>query len=145
METLHFTVNINAPKEKVWTCLWQDENYRKWTSAFFEGSHAVSDWKEGSKILFLSPSGEGMYSTIDKLVPNEFMAFKHHGIVKDGKEQPMDEETKKWSGAMETYDLKENNNQTEVTVRVDITEDHKDYFLNAFPKAMNILKELAES
>ena len=46
---------------------------------------------------------------------------------------------------METYDLKENNNQTEVTVRVDITEDHKDYFLNAFPKAMNILKELAES
>ena len=145
MEKLHFTTSINASKEKVWSCLWQDENYRKWTSAFAEGSHAVSDWKEGSKILFLSPSGEGMYSTIDKLVPNEFMAFKHNGIVKDGKEQPMDEETKKWSGAMETYALKENNNQTELVVDVDITEDHKDYFLNAFPKAMGILKELAES
>ena len=95
MEKLHFTTSINASKEKVWSCLWQDENYRKWTSAFAEGSHAVSDWKEGSKILFLSPSGEGMYSTIDKLVPNEFMAFKHHGMVKEGKEQPLDEETKK--------------------------------------------------
>jgi hypothetical protein len=144
MEKLHFTININASKEKVWDCLWQDENYRKWTSAFFEGSYAVSDWKEGSKILFLSPSGEGMYSTIEKLAPYQLMTFKHNGVVKEGKEQPLDEETKKWTGAIETYTLKESNNQTELTVDVDITEDHEDYFQKAFPKALGIVKELAE-
>jgi hypothetical protein len=144
MEKLHFTVNISAPKEKVWDCLWQDENYRKWTSAFHEGSYAVSDWEEGSKVLFLSPEGEGMYSTIHKLVPNELMAFKHHGMLKEGKEQPIDEETKKWSGAMETYTLKGNNNQTELIVDMDITEEYKESFQKVFPKALGIVKELAE-
>jgi hypothetical protein len=38
--------------------MWDDSTYRQWTSAFSEGSHAVSDWKEGSKVLFLSPEGE---------------------------------------------------------------------------------------
>jgi hypothetical protein len=145
MEKLHFTIHINASKEKVWDCLWQDKNYRKWTSAFHEGSYAVSDWKEGSQILFLSPEGEGMYSTIDKLVPNEFMAFKHHGMVKEGKEQPLDEQTKQWTGAMETYTLKENNNQTELIVDMDIMEEYKESFEKAFPKALEIVKELAES
>ena len=42
MEKLHFSVNINASKEKVWQTLWDDTTYRKWTSAFSETSYAVS-------------------------------------------------------------------------------------------------------
>ena len=45
MKKLQFSIEINAPKEKVWDTLWQDENYRKWTSVFMEGSFAESDWK----------------------------------------------------------------------------------------------------
>ena len=66
METLKFHSTINAPKEKVWATLWNDNTYRQWTSVFSEGSYAESDWNEGSKILFLSPKGEGMFSVIDK-------------------------------------------------------------------------------
>ena len=55
MKKLQFSIEINAPKEKVWDTLWQDENYRKWTSVFIEGSFAESDWKEGGKIHFLTP------------------------------------------------------------------------------------------
>lgn len=63
MEKLHFSTNINAPREKVWDTLWNDNSYRKWTSAFMEGSYAETDnWKEGSKVLFLSPGGDGMGS-----------------------------------------------------------------------------------
>jgi len=145
MKKLDFLIGIKAPKEKVWDVLWNDATYRKWTSTFSEGSYAVSDWHEGSKVLFLSPSGEGMFSIIQKKVPNEFMSFKHLGTVKDGKEQPESDETKKWSGAMENYSLKENSGITELTVVMDITEDHEQYFKDTFPKALEAVKTLAEA
>jgi len=129
----------------VWNVLWDDVTYRKWTSTFSEGSYAVSDWKEGSKILFLSPNGEGMFSTIAKKNPYEFMSFKHLGTVKGGEEQPDNGETKKWSGAMENYSLDEKNGVTELTVTMDITEDHEQYFKDTFPKALESVKALAEN
>src|SRR5258706_121535 len=73
MKKLEFTVKINAPAAKVWSSLWNDETYRKWTSAFSEGSHAESDWKEGSRILFLDGKGDGMFSLIDNC--REAMTF----------------------------------------------------------------------
>src|SRR6188508_3009161 len=88
MKKANFTVKINAPKEKVWEVLWNDKTYREWTSVFSEGSYAVSDWKEGSKVQFLGPEGGGMFSKIAKLVPNEYMSFEHLGELKDGQEQP---------------------------------------------------------
>jgi hypothetical protein len=146
MKKLNFSIRINAPKEKVWNVLWEDDTYRKWTSAFSEGSYAVSDWQEGSKILFLSPGGDGMFSVIDKQIPNEFMSFKHLGNVKDGVEQePQDEETKNWSGAMENYTLEEIDGVTELTLAMDITDSHEPYFKETFPKAFGIVKNLAES
>jgi len=144
MKKLNLTIEIYAPKEKVWKTLWDDTTYRQWTSAFSEGSYAVSDWKEGSKVLFLSPEGEGMFSKIDKLVPNELMHFKHLGTIKGGVEQPESEESKQWSGAMENYSLKEKNGKTELTLSMDIAESHEQYFRDTFPKALEIVKNLAE-
>lgn len=144
MKRLNFSVDINASREEVWNALWNDVTYRQWTSAFSEGSHAVSGWNEGGKILFLDPNGDGMYSRIEKKIPNEFMSFKHLGTVKGGKEMPLDEETKKWSGAMENYTLRQTGNITRVTVDVDVTEEHYDIFNEAFPKAFQKLKEISE-
>lgn len=145
MKKLEFTVNINAPKEKVWEALWKDPNYQKWTSVFSPGSKAVTDWKEGSKVLFLSEKGDGMYSKIEKSVPNTMMSFKHLGVVKDGIEQPLDEETKKWSGATENYLLEENAGTTSLKVQMDATDEYKDYFKEKFPKALENVKMLAEN
>lgn len=141
MKKERFSIKIEAPKEKVWNVLWNDATYRMWTSVFHEGSHAVTDWKEGSKVLFLGPDGSGMYSTIAKKIPNEFMSFKHLGEVKEGKEQPQSE----WSGAMENYTLKETDGSTELIVEMDITEGFQDYFRETFPKALEKVKELSES
>ncbi|MBA3898912.1 MAG: SRPBCC domain-containing protein [Bacteroidetes bacterium] len=145
MEKMKFTIDINAPREKVWKILWNDETYREWTKAFSEGSHAVSDWNEGSKIHFLDPNGQGMYSTIDRKIPNEFMSFKHIGMIKDGEEQPVDEETKSWSGAMENYKLEEHDGITTLTVENDTSgEDWENMLKEAFPKALKIVKDLSE-
>lgn len=145
MQTLNFKIQINAPKEKVWKTLWDDKTYRMWAGVFSPGSYAVTDWKEGSKTLFLGPEGEGMVSTIAKNIPNEFMSIKHLGMVKDGVEDLDSEETKKWSGALENYSLKEENGVTELSVSLDTVEDYKDYFDKTFPKALEKIKELSES
>lgn len=139
MITLNFSVTINAPKEKVWDSLWNDANYREWTSAFSPGSFAETDWQEGSPVKFLSPSGDGMSSLIEKKVPNEEMTFKHLGEIKGGVES-----SKEWAGARESYRLKEINGVTELTVSMDSTEDFQSYFQDTFPKALAVVKQISE-
>lgn len=144
MKQLQFSVDIKAPAAKVWEILWNDATYREWTNVFMEGSHVVTDWKEGSKVLFLGPTDEGMYSEIAKKNENEFMSFRHLGMVKDGKELPNDDESKAWSGSMENYTLKEINGITTLIVNLDTVESHSDYFNQAFPQALQKVKEIAE-
>jgi hypothetical protein len=140
MTTLNFRSTIKAPKEKVWDTLWNDSTYRDWTSVFSEGSYAESDWNEGSKILFLSPSGDGMFSVIDKKIPNEQMTFRHLGEVRNGVE-----EKKEWGNALESYHLNENNGVTELSATLDITPEFAEHFKEIFPKALDRVRQIAES
>lgn len=144
MKKLNFTIDINANKEKVWETLWNETTYPQWTSAFCEGSYAVSDWKEGSKVHFLSPGGEGMYSVIDKSVENEFMSFKHLGVLKDKAEQLLDDATKQWTGSFENYTLKEVDGTTTLSVDLESLDQYVDFFGEKFPLALQNVKELSE-
>lgn len=145
MKRLTFKSEIKATKSTVWNVLWNDTTYRKWTSVFSEGSYAVSDWKEGSKVLFLDAKGDGMYSTIARSIPNEFMSFKHLGEVKNGKEEPLNEKTNEWAGAMENYTLKETKGLTLLTVELDGAEENLSFFKDTFPKALEKVKALSEA
>ena len=145
MKKIQFSTDIKAPKEKVWQILWNDTTYPKWTAVFSEGSKAVSDWKEGSKILFVNENNDGMHSIIDKKTDNEIMNFKHLGMVKNGIELPEDETSKSWSGATENYHLSEANGITTLTVEMDIVEEYSAYFNEKFPLALSTIKELAET
>ena len=145
MKRINFTSHINASPEKVWDVLWNDATYRQWTSAFSEGSYAVSDWKEGSDIQFLGPGGHGMFSKIDRLTPNELMSFTHLGVMKDGEKQLEDESTKAWSGSKEVYYLTGNGNGTDLKVELDSTDEFADYFSKTFPLALGKVKTLAEA
>jgi hypothetical protein len=144
MTTLDFKIEINAPKEKVWSVLWDDKTYREWTAAFCEGTYAVSNWNEGDKIHFLSPNGEGMNSIIFKKIPNEYIAFKHISVLKDFKEMPIDPETEVWSGSMETYRLTQDKDLTVLEVKMDTIDKYIDYFKTTFPKGLDVVKQLSE-
>ena len=145
MEKLNFSIDINAPKEKVWNTLWDDATYPQWTGVFCEGSHAKTDWQEGSKVLFLDNKGSGMVSKIETKKPNEFMSFKHLGEVKDNVEDTSSEKVKGWAGALESYTLKESGAVTTLSVDMDIVEEFKDYFLKTFPGGLEKVKELSEN
>jgi len=145
MQTLQFTTEINAPASKVWNVLWNDVTYRKWTTAFCEGSYAVSNWNEGDSVHFLDPNGNGMYSVIEKKIDNELMSFTHIGNIKNFEEMPLDEETKLWSDSKEIYGLKQENNTTTLTVKIDTLEDYVGFFNESMPKAIELVKKLSEN
>jgi hypothetical protein len=139
---LQFSIKINAEKSKIWRTLWDDQMYRRWAAVFFAGSYAVTDnWKECSTVLFLAPDGSGIYSIIEKHIPNELMSFKHLGKVLDGQEQPMDEETEKWSGATEKYIVSEGENGSQLTVDIDVLDEHLEFMKEAFPRALEEIKK----
>ena len=128
LKKINFSTAIKAPKQNVWNALWDDENYKTWTAAFAEGSCAVTDWQEGSKVLFLDGKGDGMYCTIAKKIPNEFISFKFNGEVKNYVELPVDEKNSDWVNGSENYILKEGNGITTLDVEMTVTEGMLDYF-----------------
>ena len=144
MEKQEFRIMINGPREKVWQVLWEDASYREWTSVFAPGSWAKTDWKKGSKVFFLDAENCGMVSSIAENIPNEYMSIEHLGYVKEGKEDFESPEVKQWAGAHENYTLKSVDGHTELVVDMDIAENHMDYFLKTWPKALEKVKELAE-
>ena len=147
MEYSTFKVMINAPREKVWDTLWSETNYPKWTTVFCEGSHAVTDWKEGSKALFLDNKKQGMVATIAKNVPNEFLSIKALGEIKDGVEYYDSPGAKQMAGSFENYTLTAEGDKTLLEVELsgeEIPEEFKDFLSNAWPKAMDAIKTIAE-
>ena len=139
---LHFSIDIAAPRDKVWKVLWDDATYRDWTSVFAEGSYAVSDWNEGSTIQFIDPSsGNGMQAIIEKKRPGEFMSFRHEAEIKDGQVQRPAE----WSGAHENYTLTTKDGRTTLTVDLDVTDEYLQMFEDKFPQALQRVKKLSEA
>ena len=146
MTTLKHSIIINATPEKVWQSLWDSENYKKWTKPFMEGSYYEADnLAEGGKVHFLTPSGDGMYSVIDSMKENQYMAFKHLGEVKNFKEMPLTDETKAWSGSMETYTLNKISEGTELVTTVETVKQYVDSMEKAFPQALQEVKIISET
>ncbi len=126
-----------------------DESYREWTTAFNSGSYYKGDWSKGSKILFLGPnpdgSGEGgMVSRIVENKPYEFISIEHLGIVKDGIEDTTSEVARKWTPVLENYTFTEKDGATEVTVDMDMEDEHAEMFKKMWLEALQLLKAMAE-
>jgi hypothetical protein len=146
MEKLTYSTTIAAPADHVWRTLLEDATYREWTSAFAEGSYAITDWKEGSKATFLAPPGEeGMVARIAVHRPNEFLSIEHLGVVKNGVEDFESSIAQGWSGAHENYILKPaGKDQVEFTVEMDVLPSYREFFEKTWPQALAALKAIAE-
>lgn len=143
-EKLTFSTTIDAPREEIWRVLLDDPTYREWTSVFAEGSYAVTDWKAGSKALFLTPSGDGMVSRIAVHRPNEFLSIEHLGTVKNGIEDLQAGACQGWAGAHENYTLTPDGPAFKLTIEMDSTPEYASYFNETWPKALDRLKQICE-
>jgi len=145
MKKKSFSVTIDAAPAKVWEQLWGKESYPAWTAPFSAGSSVETDnWKKGSKVKFLDANNHGMVSYVSENIPNEYMSFQHVGNIKDGVEDLDSPEVKEWAGSKENYTLKTVNGKTELTVDLDLPDEHVDVFNTTFPAALEELKKLSE-
>lgn len=147
METLHFDLYVNAPAERVWSALWDKNNYPEWSAVFAPGSHIRGQLSQGSRVRFLDRSGNGVYSIVNRHIPNKLMSFINLGEVFGGREQIVDERTSalEWSGAMESYHLHEKNGRTRLWVEIEVNKNDALLFAKRFPKALEKVKSLAEA
>jgi len=149
MQTLHFEININAPKAKVWNTMLNDTTYREWTSVFNPGgSYYKGNWKTGSKMLFLGPGENGIGGMVSRIKENrlyEYLSIEHIGIIQDGVKDTTSEEAKKWAHAFENYTFIEKEQATEVRVDIDMLDEYAKMFQKMWPKALRKLKKLVEN
>lgn len=142
MKKMNFSIEIQASKRNVWEVLWGDATFRDWASLIDEGTYMVGEMKEGSEVQFISSvSGHGVTSLIEKLIPNEFILFRHEVDTKEGGKQ---EREKEWTGGAESYSLAEKNGTTVLTVELDIPLEQVATFEERLPKALRRIKELVE-
>ncbi len=149
METLHFSVTINAPVQKVWDTMLNDSTYREWTAAFHEGSYYDGKWEAGSPIKFLAAedNGEvsGMLSRITEVRKYEFVDMEHYGMVMNGKEDTTSDMVKSYAGAHENYTFTDlGDGTTKLDINVDVAEVFKKDMEDGWPKALEKLKEITE-
>ncbi len=142
MERLEFSIDIRAPREKVWKVLWDDETFRDWTSTFADdsaGARLESDWEEGSRFEYFEGDA-GSYGVIETLVPAEQVVFRHLGDIDGGEDRPSNDGDK-----FEEYRLEQSGDLTTLRLSQDAPPpEHRDMFEAAIPQALERLKQLAE-
>lgn len=144
MKTLHYSIDIDAPKEKVWHTMLDKETFKIWTAEFMAGSYYEGTWEKDEKIRFMDPEGNGMNSVIAENRPYEFTSIKHLSIIKDGVEDTESPESKKWAPAYENYTFREHDGQTEVLIDIEILEEFAPMMEATWPKALAKLKTMCE-
>jgi uncharacterized protein YndB with AHSA1/START domain len=148
MKTLHFSIHIHAPIEKVWNAMLEDATYREWTAVFMPGSYFEGSWEEGAKIKFIAPDKNGALGGLTSVILTnkkyELVSIKHLGFIQNGIEITGGPEVHGWAGALETYTFKSENNGTTILIDLDTNDSEAQYFEETWPKALQKLKEIAE-
>ncbi|MBX2916667.1 MAG: SRPBCC domain-containing protein [Cyclobacteriaceae bacterium] len=149
METLYFETEIKAPVNKVATIMLGEDTYKEWTAEFNPTSRYKGLWQKGSKILFIGTdkdgNEEGMVSRIKEHIPNKFVSIEHLGMVHKGEEITTGKVVEGWAGALENYSFAETKTGTKLWVTLDSNEEFKDYFSEAWPRALKKLKQICEA
>jgi len=143
MKQLKFSTKINAPAEKVWNVLWQDETFREWAGIIDPGTYMIGELKRGSEVQFISSeNGYGVTSLVEEVVSGEILRLRHSA---DTQEAGTREREKQWTGGEENYVLTEKDGQTVLTATFDVPAEIKDVLEASYAKAFARVKELAET
>lgn len=150
MKTIHLSIEINASREAVWDAIVNDIKFRKWTSAFTEGSFFEGGWQKGDTIRFMminkEGEREGMVSEIAESIYPEYISIRHLGYISNGVDDTTSDEVKSWTPAYENYTLESvGDHKTLFKVDADVTDEYYSMFLEVWPTALELLKEVSEA
>jgi hypothetical protein len=143
-KTIKKDILVQATPERVWQVLLEDQYTRQWYEDFSPGSHAQTDWKEGSKALFIDASGNGLVARITKNKPFEELAMEHLGAYFNGREDYESSDALSVKGGQEIYRLTKEGASTRLTITCDMAEEVFEGMSAAWESALIKLKQLAE-
>lgn len=135
MKTLEFKTDINAAPEKVWETLWNENSYKEWNS----GNTYSGTWAEGEEMKFLDAQNNGMYSVVEKNIPQQQMTIKHLGWIMNGELAPQG-----WEESRISYHVAPAEKGSQLTVKVNALEEFVDFYNGYVPKIFAKITELAE-
>ena len=138
------SVDIKAPKEKVWDVLLNDKFTRIWYAEFSEGSHAETDWTPGSKAIFTDNTGNGLVGKVVVNKPNEILSVQYQGMMRNGIEDFESDESKSVKGGHETYLLSQKDGNTKLSIECDMSEELFESMSKLWDKALQKIKQLSE-
>lgn len=132
------SIDIHAPASKVWEALTTPRLIKQ----YFFGTEAISDWKEGSPLIFRGEWEGKSYEdkgTILKVEPNRLFRYKYWSSMSGIEDKPE-------NYVNITYRLSEENNTTTLTVTQENIPDEKmkEHAEQNWKKVLNGLKKLVE-
>lgn len=152
MIRMTYHVDIHAPVNQVYDTmlgLSDKSTYNAWALEFHPSSHFRGSWEPGATIRFIGVDDQGEESGMIMRVadnrPGEYVSLKAIGVVSAGQDLYSGEGADEWIGSQENYTYREQNGITSVTVEIDYPENFEEYFNEAYPKALNRLKQYAEN
>jgi hypothetical protein len=142
LDSLHYSIIIDAPKARVHELMLADKTYREWTSFFAEGSYYQGSWEQGTQMLFTNAdAGSGMSARIAAHRPVEFVSIELLGMLNNGEldtANPL-------QGAFENYSYTEKDGITTLQVELKgLPAEWAEYLNTSWPKALEKLKTISE-
>ncbi len=148
MERLQFNISIEASPEIVYRVIIDSDHFQEWTKPFGPTSYFEGTWEPGSTMRFLSKDENGkimgMLSKVRENRANTYIGLEHFGYIRDGKEITEGEDIETIKGARENYTLLEEGGGTKLLVESDTFSEYKEYFLEAWPKALEKVRAICE-
>ncbi len=83
-----------------------------------------------------------MLAVVEENKPYEFISLRHEAEISNG--EIIAGENASWIGAHENYTFSEQEGVTTVGVDIDIDESFQIFMEGAWPKALEVLKEISE-
>lgn len=145
MQTYQYKTHIKAPAQKVWDIMLNRDTYLQWAKAFSPKSEFRGEWQQDTLMDFIDLGKGGTRALLTEVTPAEKLVAKHIGMLdEDGHEDNGSEAAKQWIGTLETYEFKESQGETELTVTMETDPKFEDMCENSWPEALESLKALCE-
>jgi uncharacterized protein YndB with AHSA1/START domain len=145
MKNLRFSVDVDAPVDRVWHVMLDLETYRQWTGVFHAGSTYEGGWGEGEEIRFVGPDDDGtssgLFGVIEQNQQNKLVRIRYLGDIESGVENRSGPAV----GLHESYSFSETGGVTTLVVDLEVPDEWAEMMDGMWSEAVLEIKRLAES
>jgi hypothetical protein len=139
------SITINSTKSSVWDVLLKDEYTRIWYAEFCEGTHALTDWKVGSKAIFMDNSKQGIVGQVIDHEYGKLLTLEYEGVVSNGLEDYESNGAQAVKGSIEKYELTGDDGSLILNIECDMADHYFEMMSLAWDKALEKIKILSEN